>query len=753
MSKGKQIIIGYCITWLIGMLPGVGFAQNKTSLNKDSLQVALGKTTDENTKADLQIELGRAYVVKAAHEQAIDYFKKALPYKLRKGDTDALMKITYNLGVCYLALRDVNHSLLYFEQAKEYGLQINAGQQLARIYNNLVSVYNSMGNMAKVLENTMQLLKLGEKLSDPKITALAYYQLGYVYHFNGDYDKAFQNYKQALAKYETARDTPMIASLQINIGEYYLSKKQVDSAALYFNKSLKSFTILNNKEKLAALYERLGSLYALQNDYDNILKLSEKSNALARELGNQGLMSFYAFQEQAYKMAKLYTSYTSKGDKPEVPADQKEALGNMIKSMEQQIAVYREHVMNYREIARMYQTLAAAKEWNKDYEGALADLKKYTTYTDSFDNAENRSQFASIESKYAFEKSRDSLQFAEEQKRLGLQKEMALNALKAEYDKKRALAKTEEERKQLLFEEAIKRKEIESTFLQKQNETRARFEKEKALSDAEQDKKDALAKAELERSNNMRNMSFAGAGLLLLLAGGATWAYTQKRKDNRLIAAEKKRSDKLLLNILPEEVAEELKRDGQSQARRYDEVSVLFTDFVNFTTVSEQLQPEELIAELNICFTAFDHILERHQLEKIKTIGDAYLAVGGLPVAYPGHAVHTVRAAVDIIRFIEKRKQEASYSLDIRIGIHSGPLVAGIIGVKKFAYDIWGDTVNTASRLESSSEAGKVNISEATYQLVKDEFSCTYRGKIAAKNKGAMDMYFVEEKPGSMQPL
>lgn len=753
MSKRTRTIIGCCITWLIGMIPGPGFAQNKVSFNKDSLQAALTRAVDNNTRADLQIELGRAQAGLGANESAIDYFKKALSYKLRKGDTEALMRITYNLGVCYSALRDVNNSLLYLEQAKTYAVQIHADRQLARIYNNLVSVYNNMGNMAKVLENTMLLLKLGEKLSDPKITALAYYQIGYVYHFNGDFEKAFLNYTRALAKYESIRDTAMIASLQINIGEYYLGKKQTDSATLYFNKSLKTYTILNDKEKLAALYERLGSLYVLQNDYDNILKLSEKSNALARELGNQGLMSFYAFQEQAYKLAKLYTSYPLQGDKPEVPLDQKETLGNMIRSMDRQITIYREHVMNYREIARMYQTLAAAKEWNKDYKGALADFKLYTTYTDSFDNAENRSQFASIESKYAFEKSRDSLQFAEEQKRLGLQKEIALNALKAEFDKKRALAKTEEERKQLLFEEALKRKEIESTFLQKQNETKARFEKEKVLSDAEQDKKDALAKAELKRSNNMRNMSFAGAGLLLLLAGGATWAYTQKRKDNKLIAAEKKRSDNLLLNILPEEVAEELKRDGQSQARRYDEVSVLFTDFVNFTTISEQLQPEELIAELNICFTAFDHILERHKLEKIKTIGDAYLAVGGLPVAYPGHAVHTVRAAIDIIRFIEKRKQEASHSLDIRIGIHSGPLVAGIIGVKKFAYDIWGDTVNTASRLESSSEAGKVNISGTTFQLVKDEFSCIYRGKIAAKNKGAMDMYFVEEKKGSTQLL
>ncbi len=210
------------------------------------------------------------------------------------------------------------------------------------------------------------------------------------------------------------------------------------------------------------------------------------------------------------------------------------------------------------------------------------------------------------------------------------------------------------------------------------------------------------------------------------------------------IAEEKQRSDELLLNILPQEVAEELKLNGYSKAHRYDEVSVLFTDFVNFTKISEQLGVEELLNELNINFTAFDKIMERHGLEKIKTIGDAYLAVCGLPVNDERHAQNTVNAALDILEFVQKRKQEVPYGLDIRIGINSGSLIAGIIGVKKFAYDIWGDTVNTAARMEQSSLPGKINISEATYNLVKNDFICTARGKLQAKGKGEMEMYFVE---------
>lgn len=206
---------------------------------------------------------------------------------------------------------------------------------------------------------------------------------------------------------------------------------------------------------------------------------------------------------------------------------------------------------------------------------------------------------------------------------------------------------------------------------------------------------------------------------------------------------EKEKSDNLLLNILPQEVAEELKNTGKTEAQHYDEVSVLFTDFVSFTSISEKLGVGELIHELNENFTAFDHIMEKHGLEKIKTIGDAYLAVSGLPNKNENHAKAAILAALDILDYVEDRKKTSPYGLDIRIGIHSGPLVAGIVGVKKFAFDIWGDTVNTAARMEQNSESGRINISSGTYSLVQDEFNCEAREVISVKGKGEMEMYFV----------
>jgi guanylate cyclase len=214
------------------------------------------------------------------------------------------------------------------------------------------------------------------------------------------------------------------------------------------------------------------------------------------------------------------------------------------------------------------------------------------------------------------------------------------------------------------------------------------------------------------------------------------------------------RSESLLLNILPAVIAKELKEKGRVEAKQFREATVMFTDFRNFTMISEKLSPAELVAEIDELFKGFDHIIEKHNLEKIKTIGDSYMCAGGLPVPTPTHATDVIHAALDILQYmsqhLRKKTEEGGEQFELRIGVHSGPVVAGVVGDRKFAYDIWGDTVNLASRMESSGETGRINISGNTYELVKDQFYCIYRGKIQAKNKGEVDMYFVESAKEQM---
>ncbi len=264
-----------------------------------------------------------------------------------------------------------------------------------------------------------------------------------------------------------------------------------------------------------------------------------------------------------------------------------------------------------------------------------------------------------------------------------------------------------------------------------------------------------LAEAELaqQKSESLRNVIALVAGFILLLAMLFYFRFRAKKRaanqlsqKNTLIEEERKRSDNLLLNILPPAIAEELKTRNKVAARKYEQATVMFTDFIGFTNVAERLSPERLVEELDYCFSNFDHIIEKYRIEKIKTVGDAYFCASGLSDMNASPS-DMVKAALEIQDFLlhvkaERLNQGLPY-FEARVGIHTGPVVAGVVGAKKFAYDIWGDTVNIAARMEEACEPGRVNVSEDAHLLAKYEFEWQYRGKIAAKNKGMMDMYYV----------
>lgn len=317
-----------------------------------------------------------------------------------------------------------------------------------------------------------------------------------------------------------------------------------------------------------------------------------------------------------------------------------------------------------------------------------------------------------------------------------------------------------EEEKERIEEVVNQQEDRISNLSAKQLKTELKNEKLARLT-AESENKAKEAKIQLQESelagerNQLAIYGLAGLAVLLVLAVLLFYArYRSKKKSakelenkNILIEEEKQRSDELLLNILPAPIAAELKEFGQAKAQKYDDATVLFTDFKNFTSIAEKLTPERLVEELDTCFKAFDFIISQYEdIEKIKTIGDAYMAASGL-VPRKTLPTNMVKAALEMQEFLDEIKIERQAKgepfFEARIGLHTGPVVAGVVGVKKFAYDIWGDTVNIAARMEANGEPGRVNISETTRNLVQYQFNTIHRGKIMAKNKGEVDMYYV----------
>ncbi|HLP19570.1 MAG TPA: adenylate/guanylate cyclase domain-containing protein [Chitinophagales bacterium] len=312
---------------------------------------------------------------------------------------------------------------------------------------------------------------------------------------------------------------------------------------------------------------------------------------------------------------------------------------------------------------------------------------------------------------------------------------------------KKLLGETEE----LLMTSEMRNKRI-AERLQFQEDSVKILKKEQEVQELQ------LKASELElgaqKAKNNLYIIVAAISLSLLSIIGILFVGRQKtlrelEEKNRIIQEEKRRSDELLLNILPEEVMHELKAHGKTTAKNYAKATVLFADIKDFTGISERLTPDELIEGLDAYFERFDKVIEKYDIEKIKTIGDAYVCAGGVPTKSEGNPHLVVQAALDFMREIDtlrrERTAQGKIPFEFRIGIHTGQLVAGVIGIRKFAYDIWGDTVNMAARMQQAGEIGKINISGATYEMVKDKFACVYRGKIEAKNKGEIDMYFVEK--------
>lgn len=531
---------------------------------------------------------------------------------------------------------------------------------------------------------------------DTYLLGSCYNNLGFFYYSLGKYAESISAFEKLMEIKESENDKKGIGHAHNNIGNVHRAKGDFASALSSFFTALRFREEAGDKEGSSHTLNNIAVIYDLQGNPEESLKYHFRSLKIKEEVGAKPAM--------AASYNNIAKTYINQKDYAEASAYQEKAL-----------KIYQE----------MGNKTGMAMSW--DSMGVIL------MYQDNFDGAVTYFQTALALCDELLDKNsiaRCCTNLANAYTKL-LQFELADEYLN------RAMLITEE-----IGAKDLRRDVLKAYYLLKKEEG----DHANAL-----DYHEKYIDADKEIANEEVSKKIAALEYGYHMEKKEQEVHFERQKKDEIAAAydlldkEKQMSESLLLNILPSEVAEELKQKGKSEAKLFDEVTVLFTDFKGFTTISEQLSPQQLVDELHECFKAFDDIMEKYGIEKIKTVGDAYLAAAGLPAPNPTHADDIIKAALEVRDFmVDRRKKLGNLTFEMRVGLHSGKVVAGIVGVKKFAYDIWGDTVNTAARMEQNGEVGKVNVSEATYELIKDKFTCTYRGEIDAKNKGALKMYFVE---------
>lgn len=553
-----------------------------------------------------------------------------------------------------------------------------------------------------------------------------------VYDLQDNYPMALEYAQKSIEQNKKIDNQWGISEAMIVIGVLYDSQSNYPKALEYFSKALAIDEKIANKEGMAMGLNNMANIYMVQGKLDKALGYYQKALAIDEELDvKQGI---------AVELSNIGSIFETQ-DKLNLALEYYERSLEINKEINNKISLADDH----RRIGNIYYKQGEHDKALEYFQKGLSVFREigYKNYTASLLNTLGFFYFDQNEYEKALQYCEESLAMLIDIGNLSLQMtacDCLYNTNKKIGNSKKALDYLEQV---IVLKDSIYNED--NTRQLTRIEMQYEFDKKEAEAKAEQEKKDALALEEIKQQKIVRN-SFMGGFLVVLLFAGVFFI-----QRNR-IGKEKNRSEKLLLNILPEETAKELKDKGHSDAQLIDQVSVLFTDFKDFTEMSENVTPKALVKDLHECFSKFDKICEKYKVEKIKTIGDAYMAAGGLPTPNKTHAQDIVRAALEMADVIEKGKAKKIAAglpyFEIRIGIHTGPVVAGIVGVKKFQYDIWGDTVNTASRMESSSEVGCINISQNTYENLKDhaDFVFQSRGKIKTKGKNEIEMYFVRLK-------
>ena len=684
---------------------------------------------DSIAVAEINVRIGHIFNRNFLYLKALEFYSSAELTFLNSGLIEGQTSLLMDIASMYFELEEYDEAILYYGRTAAISENKGAKYEFIQSKYRMVECHIRLGEYENARNLNETVLSYYRDSGDWTNEVIALNNMGYIMKNLGVFDEALAYFERAsnIEREHTTLESPIAL---VNQAIVYQNMGRNNKAIQYLNKAAALVSNLKDEKQAAEYYHLTALVYFNLNDYHNALIYNNNSIRLGRKTTHSTLL------EKAYLLSsKIY----------EAIYNYEEAMISFQNHLVIKDSVRRNQLAFQQNISDFAFTMEeTARETERLW--ASEELSYLELQRLKLDSA-NRQQELEILYKA------DSIQRITIQNQQ-LENQRTLQALLLKEEQVYA-AKKEKEVDSLRQIEKIQGLELESQAL-KQKEQQTQIE----LQEKELEVQDLNLKKVQTRIRWLAAFGVLAVIIIYLVVRGLQYAKKtnkillkqkneiERQKDE--IDFEKKRSDKLLLNILPEETAEELKEKGTATPKQYEMVSVLFTDFKGFTNIAEKLTPTELVAELNNSFLEFDKIIDKYGLEKIKTIGDAYMCAGGIPVANETNPTDIVQAGLEIKEYMENLKAERESQgkdfWELRIGIHTGPVVAGVVGKNKFAYDIWGDAVNTASRMESSGIPGKVNVSGTTFELVKDSFICTYRGKIQAKNKGEIDMYIVEGK-------
>ncbi|WP_309560133.1 adenylate/guanylate cyclase domain-containing protein [Christiangramia sp. SM2212] len=535
---------------------------------------------------------------------------------------------------------------------------------------------------AKKLKYSRVLIKAAKKVDSTRYIYSGLLQQGNAFQSKGDYSNALDSYFQAAKLASTDEESGII---KLTIADVYSLTKNYARSVTYYDEAIQFFRKANDSIPLGSALFNAGDGYLKSNHLDKALEYIREAETI--------------FLDQGFKIGAAYCTgtlgliYAKQGENEKAEANIQKAI--QILEREEDYSPISEFLTGMSEIYTEKDQDSIAAE----FAILSRDLAKTYGY-------KNEVIAANLKLSEIYEKTGNFPEAYRSYKEYIVYKDSVINV------------STAQNMAGLRADYEVSQKQAEVDLLNEQR-----------------------------KNQQLVVISIAVASFLIcLLAFGLYRRNRFIKRTSAIIEKEKNRSELLLLNILPEETAKELKKNGKVRAKKFESVTVLFADFKRFTLIAEKLPPERLIKTIDYYFSKFDKIMEKYDIEKIKTIGDSYMAASGLPFPTPDHAYRILMAAFEMTQFVKDTKENSLYDdadFDVRIGLNSGPVVAGVVGTKKFAYDIWGDTVNIAARMESHSEIGRINISENTYELIKDKFECEYRGEVEVKNGRILKMYYV----------